>query len=73
MRLYSTLQVSYLPLFTTHKGTLFMNTFYRDVLIGLMFMVGIVGFISGEFIISTVLFASAAIFSNVQLNRQFYG
>lgn len=50
-----------------------MSTFYRDVLIGLMFIVGIVGFISGEFIVSTVLFASAAIFSNVYLNRQMYG
>ncbi|MDD5215095.1 MAG: hypothetical protein PHQ03_06115 [Methylococcales bacterium] len=50
-----------------------MTTFYRDVLIGLMFIVGIVGFISGEFIVSTVLFASAAIFSNVYLNRQMYG
>jgi CheY-specific phosphatase CheX len=50
-----------------------MTTFYRDVLIGLMFIVGIVGFISGEFIISTVLFASAAIFSNVHLNNRIYG
>ncbi|MDD2863282.1 MAG: hypothetical protein PHC99_00970 [Methylococcales bacterium] len=50
-----------------------MTTFYRDVLIGLMFIVGIVGFISGEFIVSTVLFASAAISSNVYLNRQMYG
>lgn len=50
-----------------------MNTFYRDVLIGLMFIVGIVGFISGEFIVSTVLFASAAIFSNIHLNHQMYG
>jgi hypothetical protein len=50
-----------------------MTTFTRDVLIGLMFIVGIVGFISGEFIISTVLFASAAIFSNVHLNRHIYG
>jgi hypothetical protein len=50
-----------------------MTAFYRDVLIGLMFIVGIVGFISGEFIISTVLFASAAIFSNVHLNRYIHG
>lgn len=49
-----------------------MTTFTRDLLISLMFIVGIVGFISGEFIISTVLFASAAIFSNVYLNREFY-
>ncbi len=50
-----------------------MTTFTRDVLISLMFIVGIVGFISGEFIISTVLFASAAIFSNIHLNRHIYG
>jgi hypothetical protein len=69
--LYSTPQVIYI--FTTPQGILFMTTFSRDVLIGLMFIVGIAGFISGEFIISTVLFASAAIFSNVHLNRHFYG
>ena len=50
-----------------------MNTLYRDILIGLIFVVGIVGFISGEFVISTVLFALAAILSNVYLNREFYG
>jgi CheY-specific phosphatase CheX len=50
-----------------------MTTLYRDVLIGLMFIIGIVGFISGEFVLSTVLFASAAICSNVYLNRQFFG
>ncbi len=47
-----------------------MNAFQRDVLIGLMFVTGIFGFISGEFIVSTVLFASAAIYSNVALSRQ---
>lgn len=46
-----------------------MKALYRDVLIGLMFIVGIVGFISGEFIISTVLFASATILSNIWVNR----
>jgi hypothetical protein len=35
------------------------------LLIGLLFTTGIVGFISGEFIVSTVLFAGAAIFSNI--------
>jgi hypothetical protein len=34
--------------------------------------VGIVGFISGQFIISTVLFAIAAVLSNTYLNREFY-
>jgi hypothetical protein len=47
-----------------------MNDFQRDVLIGLMFLVGIFGFISGEFIVSTMVFASAAIFSNLAINRQ---
>lgn len=76
MQLYSTHQVSYLLIFYFFRPSLrniIMTTFYRDVLIGLMFIVGIVGFISGEFIVSTVLFASAAISSNVYLNRQMYG
>jgi hypothetical protein len=47
-----------------------MSDFKRDVLIGLMFIVGIFGFISSEFIISTVLFASAAIYSNVAMGKQ---
>jgi hypothetical protein len=42
-----------------------MNTLYKDILIGLLFVTGIWGFISGEFIVSTVLFASAAIYSNM--------
>jgi hypothetical protein len=50
-----------------------MTDFKRDILIGLIFVSGIVSFISGEFIVSTVLFASAAIFSNVFLNRKLHG
>jgi hypothetical protein len=42
-----------------------MNNFQKDILIGLIFITGILGFISGEFIISTVLFASAAVAGNV--------
>ncbi|MGJ0492222.1 hypothetical protein [Methylobacter sp.] len=42
-----------------------MNNFQKDILIGLIFITGILGFISGKFIISTVLFASAAVASNV--------
>jgi hypothetical protein len=45
-----------------------MSEIKRDMLISLMFLVGICGFISGEFIVSTVLFASAAIYSNVALH-----
>jgi len=47
-----------------------MNDFYKDILTGVMFLIGLVGFISGEFIISSMLFASAAITSNVNLNRK---
>ena len=50
-----------------------MTDFKRDILIGLIFISGILGFISGEFIVSTVLFASAAIISNVFLNRRLQG
>jgi hypothetical protein len=45
-----------------------MSEIKRDMLISLMFLAGICGFVSGEFIVSTVLFASAAIYSNVALN-----
>ncbi len=47
-----------------------MNDFNRDVLIGLMFISGIWGFISGTFIISTVLFASAAIVSAMAMRSR---
>ena len=42
-----------------------MSTLHKDMLIGLLFIIGMWSFISGEFIISTVLFASAAIYSNM--------
>ncbi|NOS87771.1 MAG: hypothetical protein HOP34_04395 [Methylococcaceae bacterium] len=42
-----------------------MKTFNKDIIIALMFIAGIWSFISGQFIISTVLFASAAIYSNI--------
>lgn len=47
-----------------------MNNFYKDAIIGVMFTIGVVGFISGEFVVSTVLFAAAAIFSNVEMSRR---
>ncbi|MEY3787912.1 MAG: hypothetical protein RLZ75_2119 [Pseudomonadota bacterium] len=42
-----------------------MNNLNKHIIVGLLFVVGIWSFISGQFIISTVLFAVAAIFSNV--------
>lgn len=47
-----------------------MNDLRRDVIMGLMFLTGIYGFISGEFVVSTLLFASAAIYSNITLARK---
>jgi hypothetical protein len=45
-----------------------MILLYRDILIGLMFIFGITGFISGQFIISSILFAIATILSNSHLH-----
>lgn len=42
-----------------------MSTINKDILIGLLFVAGVWSFISGQFIFSTVLFAGAAIFSNL--------
>jgi len=47
-----------------------MNNFNKDILIGLMFIAGIWSFISGQFIFSTVLFAGAAIYSNMAMRAQ---
>jgi len=47
-----------------------MNDFYKDILTGTIFIIGLLGFISGEFIISSTLFAAAAIASNINLNRK---
>jgi hypothetical protein len=47
-----------------------MNDFYKDILIGAVFVLGLIGFISGEFIVSSTLFATAAISSSVNSNRK---
>ncbi|MFI3156266.1 MAG: hypothetical protein QX199_08915 [Methylococcaceae bacterium] len=47
-----------------------MSDLYKDILTGTVFITGLIGFISGEFIISSTLFASAAIASNVNVNRK---
>jgi hypothetical protein len=47
-----------------------MSELYKDILIGAVFVTGLLGFISGEFIISSALFATAAIASNINLNRK---
>ena len=47
-----------------------MSDFYKDVMTGLVFMVALLGFFSGEFIISSTLFAISAIASNVNSTRK---
>ncbi len=47
-----------------------MNTMTKDIALGTMFIAGTWGFISGQFIISALLFASAAIFSNIALQTR---
>ncbi|MDP3334808.1 MAG: hypothetical protein Q8Q40_00065 [Methylococcaceae bacterium] len=47
-----------------------MNDFHKDILTGTVFITGLLGFVSGEFIISSTLFATAAIASNLNVNRK---
>lgn len=47
-----------------------MNDLNKDIIIGLMFVAGIWSFISGQFIFSTVLFAGAAIYSNMTMRAK---
>ncbi|MCF6250371.1 MAG: hypothetical protein L3J75_03750 [Methylococcaceae bacterium] len=42
----------------------------EDIAIGLLFITGMWGFISGAFIISTVMFGAAALFSNMFLTER---
>ncbi|MEE9339848.1 MAG: hypothetical protein V3U87_17390 [Methylococcaceae bacterium] len=45
-----------------------MNNIYRDIFTGAMFVTGMMGFLSGEFIISSTLFTAATIASIVNTN-----
>ena len=45
-----------------------MTDLQKDILVGLLFMTGLYGFISGAFIVSAVVFAASAIFSNIHLS-----
>ena len=47
-----------------------MKDIYKDALTALIFFIGLFGFVSGEFIISSTLFATAAIASNVNVSRK---
>jgi hypothetical protein len=41
----------------------------RDVMTGLLFMAGILSFVSGEFVFSTLLFGTASLTSNLDFVR----
>ena len=47
-----------------------MSDFYKDILTGIMFITGLFGFLSGEFIISSALFASATVASNINITHK---
>ena len=47
-----------------------MTDFHKDIFVGLLFVIGIFGFISGAFIVSAVVFAVSAIFSNMHLTSR---
>lgn len=39
--------------------------FYKDISVGFLFITGILGFMSGEFIVSTTFFGAASLLSNI--------
>jgi len=47
-----------------------MTDLQKDILNGLAFITGVIGFLFGEFIISSTLFAGTAIASNININRK---
>lgn len=47
-----------------------MNELKKDILIALLFITGIASFLSGEFVLSTLLFAGAAIYTNILMKTQ---
>ena len=47
-----------------------MNELTRDILIGAFFVVGLMSFIYGEFILSSTFFAVTAIASYIKVNRK---
>lgn len=47
-----------------------MTTIQRDILTGIVFVTGVIGFISGEFIISSALFAATTFTSNLSVDAK---
>lgn len=49
-----------------------MTDFQKDVALGIMFIAGIFGFLSGAFIVSAIVFAATAMFSNMFSPRRIH-
>lgn len=47
-----------------------MTAFQKDIVLALMFITGIFGFLSGAFVVSAIVFASAAMFTTMFSNCQ---
>lgn len=47
-----------------------MNSIKKDIAVGALFISGIWGFVSGAFIVSTVLFGTSAMLSNINLTEK---
>ncbi len=47
-----------------------MNDISKDIAVAILFIIALVGFISGEFIISSTLFAATTIVSNLKASRK---
>lgn len=45
-----------------------MKNLYRDIFTGLFFTTGVFGFMSGEFILSTLMFGAATVASNLDFD-----
>jgi len=44
------------------------NNFYKDITVSVLLLAGVLGFMSGEFIIATTLFGAASILSNINFS-----
>ena len=49
-----------------------MSNLQKDILTGLVFAAGVIGFMAGEFIISSALLATTTFVSNINVNRKKY-
>ena len=47
------------------------SNLYRDIVTSLFFTTGVLGFMSGEFILSTLLFGAATVSSNLDFCGKF--